>query len=76
MKYTELVNEPKRRREERIDIAQTAAKAVVLVPLGLTLIPVALFLQAVILIIECGQVVVEVCKVGKQISEIGGNDGN
>ena len=75
-RYTEYINEPQRRREERLGIAQTAAKAVVLVPLGLSLLPVLLFLQAVILIVECGQVVVEVCKLGKQISEIGDPHGN
>lgn len=75
-RYTELVNSPQRRREERLDTAQTAAKVVILVPLGLALIPVILFLQAVVLIVECGQVVVEVCKVGKPISEIGSNDGH
>ena len=63
-RYTEIVNEPQRRREQHLDIAQTAAKAVVLVPLGLTLIPVILFLQAIIVVVECAQVVVEVCKVG------------
>ena len=37
-RYTELVNIPQRRREERLDTAQTAAKVVILVPLGLALI--------------------------------------
>ena len=59
-RYTELVNEPMRRLEERLDIAQTAAKASVLIPLGLLLLPVILFLQAFVVGVDCLRVVIEV----------------